>query len=104
MDQLLQTFMTKFELIVDLKSHDLEKEIVPILQKEFKLKNVKSIKESFQSKMIEWITNLENRKMFSSERLNQLNTEVKNSLMSVPLLPGYSADKNRNSGELRKCS
>ncbi len=24
--------------------------------------------------------------------------------ISTPLLPGYSADKNRNSGELRKCS
>jgi hypothetical protein len=85
-DQLLRKFISKFELIVNLERTDLENEIIPLLQKELKMENIRNIKKSLACKIINWITNLGQEKCFDSKKLEELNADIKNDMECVKII------------------
>jgi hypothetical protein len=86
MDQLIRKFLSKFELLVDVNRIDFEKEIVPLLQNEFRFENVKIVKSSLQSKIIDWVQKLESGNHFDAKQLSELYQDVRNNLASVKIV------------------
>jgi hypothetical protein len=86
MDQLIREFLSKFELLVDVNQSDFEKEIVSLLHDEFRIENIGIVKSSLQSKIVNWVQNLESGNHFDTKQLAELYQDVRNNLASVKII------------------
>ncbi len=86
MDDLLKRFFEEnFELIVGVNADKFTSQINKLLQKEYKLKNVKNIKEIMDSKIMDWLKDQKPGDFLNSVKLKELNNDLKNFMLSTEI-------------------